>query len=214
MPKARVLLADDHALMAEGMARLLSAEYEIVGISRNGRALLSDALRLNPDIVSMDIAMPELNGIEAALQLARIAPRIKVIFVTQQIDLQYLRAAFRTGALGYVAKQSVTEELLTAFRRVLAGRRYITPLLAEQSPNLVHELQRNPDKLFTDALTPRQREVLQLVAEGKTVREISAALNISPKTVEFHKNGLMNELGLRTTADLTRYALANHIITL
>lgn len=214
MPKARVLIADDHALMAEGMARLLSTEYEIVGISMNGRALLSDALRLNPDIVSMDIAMPELNGIEAALQLARIAPRIKVIFVTQQVDLQYLRAAFRTGALGYVAKQSATEELLTAFRRVLAGRRYITPLLAEQSPNLVHELQRNPDKFFTDALTPRQREVLQLVAEGKTVREISAALNISPKTVEFHKNGLMNELGLRTTADLTRYALANHIITM
>ena len=214
MARARVLIADDHALMAEGMARLLSTEYEIVGISMNGRAVLSDSLRLNPDIVAMDIGMPELNGIEAAVQLARIAPRIKVIFVTQQIDLQYLRAAFRTGALGYVAKQSATEELLTAFRRVLAGRRYITPLLAEQSPNLVHELQRNPDKFFTDALTPRQREVLQLVAEGKTVREISAALNISPKTVEFHKNGLMNELGLRTTADLTRYALANHIITL
>lgn len=214
MARVRVLIADDHALMAEGMARLLSTEYEIVGISMNGRALLSDALHLNPDIVSLDIAMPELNGIEAALQLARIAPRIKVIFVTQQIDLQYLRAAFRAGARGYVAKQSATEELLTAFRRVLAGRRYITPLLAEQAPNLVHELQRNPDKFFTDALTPRQREVLQLVAEGKTVREISAALNISPKTVEFHKNGLMNELGLRTTADLTRYALANHIITL
>ena len=214
MARVRVLIADDHALVAEGMARLLSTEYDIAGISMNGRALLSDALRLNPDIVCMDIAMPELNGIEAALQLARIAPRIKVIVVTQQIDLQYLRAAFRAGARGYVAKQSATEELLTAFRRVLAGRRYITPLLAEQAPNLVHELQRNPDKFFTDALTPRQREVLQLVAEGKTVREISAALNISPKTVEFHKNGLMNELGLRTTADLTRYALANHIIAL
>lgn len=214
MARVRVLIADDHALVAEGMARLLSTEYDIAGISMHGRALLSDALRLNPDIVCMDIAMPELNGIEAALQLARIAPRIKVIVVTQQIDLQYLRAAFRAGAHGYVAKQSATEELLTAFRRVLAGRRYITPLLAEQAPNLVHELQSNPDKFFTDALTPRQREVLQLVAEGKTVREISAALNISPKTVEFHKNGLMNELGLRTTADLTRYALANHIIAL
>ena len=212
MAKPRVLIADDHALVAEGLARLLSSEYEIVGISSNGRSLLTDATRLNPDVVCLDIAMPVLNGIEAALQLARIAPRIKIVFVTQQIDLQYLRAAFRTGARAYVAKQSAAEELLTALRKVLDGRRYITPILEKQSPDLIHDLQRNPGKVFTDALTPRQREVLQLVAEGKTVREISAALNISPKTVEFHKNGLMNELGLRTTADLTRYALINRIV--
>jgi DNA-binding NarL/FixJ family response regulator len=212
MAKARVLITDDHALVAEGLARILSAEYEVVGISSNGRELLADAIRLNPDVVCLDIAMPELNGIEAAMQLARIAPRIKIVFVTQQIDLQYLRAAFRAGGRGYVAKQSASQEMLNALRKVLAGLHYISPLMAKKWPNLVHELQRNPTKFFTDALTPRQREVLQLVAEGKTVREISTALKISPKTVEFHKNGLMNELGLRTTADLTRYALANHII--
>jgi len=212
MAKARVLITDDHALVAEGLARILSAEYDVVGISPNGRALLDDAMRLNPDVVCLDIAMPELNGIEAAMQLARTAPRIKIVFVTQQIDLQYLRAAFRAGARAYVAKQSASQEMLEALRRVLDGRRYISPLMAKEWPNLVHELQRNPAKFFTDALTPRQREVLQLVAEGKTVREISLVLKISPKTVEFHKNGLMNELGLRTTADLTRYALANHII--
>lgn len=212
MPKARILIADDHALVAEGLAKLLAAEYEVVGISRNGRALLDDVKRLNPDVICLDIGMPELNGIEAATQLASIAPRAKLVFITQQVDLQYLRAAFRAGARAYVAKQSASDELRAALHRVLAGKHYITPLLAEQSPNLVHELQRNPAKFFTDALTPRQREVLQLVAEGKTVREISATLRISPKTVEFHKNGLMNELGLRTTADLTRYALANRII--
>jgi DNA-binding NarL/FixJ family response regulator len=111
-----------------------------------------------------------------------------------------------------VAKQSASQEMLAALRQVLAGGHYISPLMAKEWPDLVYELQRNPTKFFSDALTPRQREVLQLVAEGKTVREISTALKISPKTVEFHKNGLMNELGLRTTADLTRYALTNRII--
>jgi DNA-binding NarL/FixJ family response regulator len=211
MDKPRVLIADDHALFAEGMARLLAADYDVVGISSNGRVLLDDALRLNPDLICIDVAMPELNGIEAAKQLAKIAPRAKTVIVTQQVDLHYLRAAFHAGARAYVAKQSACDELLEALRRVSRGGDYITPLLTERWPNLLFDLRSNPDKFFSGTLTPRQREVLQLVAEGKSVREISAALNISPKTVEFHKNGIMSELGIRTTAGLTRYALENHI---
>ncbi len=211
-PKKRVLVVDDHILVADGLVRILSADYDVVGISPTGRALLEDIERLPADVVCLDIGMPDMNGIEVAERLLKVSPRTKVIFVTQHVDLQYLRAAFRAGAKGYVAKQSATSELLNAIQKVLAGGIYVTPILVEAAPNQVHELIHHPAKFFTRTLTPRQREVLQLVAEGKTNREISEKLNISQKTVEFHKNGLMNELGLHTTADLTRYALNNHVI--
>ena len=204
----RVLIADDHALVAEGLSRLLQTEYEVVGIAVNGRALVADAARLRPDLAVLDIGMPELNGIEAARQINRIDANMRMVFVTQQVDLEYLRAALRTGALGYVAKQSASQELLTAMRMALLGRRYITPLLAD-----AYQRSSGPGSSHADeVLTPRQREVLQMVAEGRTVKEISANLQISPKTVEFHKHALMNELGLRTTAELTRYALSQRIV--
>jgi DNA-binding NarL/FixJ family response regulator len=211
MPKRRVLIADDHALVAEGLKSLLLEKYDVVGISPNGRRLLADAAILKPDVVVMDVGMPELNGIDAAVQLSKLLPAVKIVFVTQQIDIQYLRAAFRAGAVGYVAKQSATSELLIAISNALVGKIYVTPLLKYAIPNASLKELRQPMDVFTKELTLRQREVLQLVAEGKTIKEISAALQISPKTVEFHKNALMNEIGLRTTADLTRYAISKGI---
>jgi DNA-binding NarL/FixJ family response regulator len=213
MSKARVLIADDHALVAEGLSSLLAGKYQIVGISPNGRQLLADAAELKPDVIVLDIGMPELNGIEAAVQLRKTLPTAKLVFVTQQVDVQYLRAAFRAGGAAYVAKQSATQELLTAMERALTGEVYVTPLLKDALPNISLEELRQTTDVFARELTPRQREVLQLVAEGKTIKEISAALKISPKTVEFHKNALMNEIGLRTTADLTRYAISRGVIS-
>lgn len=213
MPKPRVLIADDHALVAAGLGSLLAEHYDVVGFSTNGRRLLVDAAIHKPDVVVLDIGMPELNGIDAAHQLGKLVPQAKLVFVTQQIDVQYLRAAFRAGGVGYVAKQSATQELLTAIERAIAGKIYVTPLLKDALPDLSLRDLRQSSDVFAKELTPRQREVLQLVAEGKTIKEISAALAISPKTVEFHKNALMNEIGLRTTAELTRYAISRGIIT-
>jgi DNA-binding NarL/FixJ family response regulator len=206
------LIADDHALVAEGLRSLLSETYDVVGISQNGRRLLDDAILLRPDVIVLDVGMPELNGIDAAVQLCKLVPAAKLVFVTQQIDVQYLRAAFRAGAVCYVAKQSATQELLIAIQRAIQGKVYITPLLKDSFPNLSLKELRQPTDVFAKELTPRQRQVLQLVAEGKTIKEISAALQISSKTVEFHKNALMNEIGLRTTADLTRYAISRGIV--
>lgn len=212
--RTRVLIADDHALLAEGVAGLLEPEFDIVGIALDGRQLLAEAERLRPDVITMDIGMPLLNGLEAAQQLTKRLPRTRVVFVTQQIDLQSLRAAFAAGASGFVSKQSASTELVAAVRKAVLGRTYITPLLADKDPLLKAPAAGRPTaRPFDDPLTARQREVLQLVAEGRTTRFISETLNISPKTVEFHKASMMAALGLRTTADLIRYALSRGIVT-
>lgn len=213
MPK-RLLLADDHALMLEGLSRLLAGEFEIVGTAADGRALVSEAERLRPDVVVLDIGMPELNGIEAARRLSKLLPATKIVFVTQQLDPAYVHAAFAAGAKAYVAKQSAAKELVDAIRRALYDRYYVTPLVGDKAKEMSHLGSfKNPSEIFGASLTPRQREVLQLVAEGKTTKEISSALNISPKTVEFHRNSLMDELGVRTTAELTRYAISHGIVS-
>ncbi|KAA6458291.1 response regulator transcription factor [Acidobacteria bacterium AB60] len=205
----RLLLADDHAMILEGLARLLANEFEIVGTAPDGRKLLAEAERLQPDVIVLDVGMPELNGIEAARRLSKMLPSAKLVFISQQLDPAYLHAAFSAGAKAYVAKQSAANELVQAIRSALKDRYYVTPLVA-QDPRLGSST--NPAEMFGAELTPRQREVLQLVAEGKSTKEISVALNISPKTVEFHRNSLMDELGVRTTAELTRYALSRGII--
>lgn len=213
MIRPRILIADDHALMAEGIASLLRAEYEIIGISHDGRQLIADAEYLRPDLITLDIGMPRLNGIEAARHLLKILPRVKLVVVTQAVDLRYLRAALQAGATGFVAKQSASDELLMAVRKALLGRTYITPLLAESYEALEHSHRGTGPERSENPLTPRQREVLQMIAEGSSAREISEALNISRKTVEFHKSAIMTVLGLRTTAELTRYALAQGIVS-
>ena len=211
----RLLIADDHLLMLEGLARLLASEFEIVGTVSNGRALLTEAERLRPDVIVIDIGMPEMNGIEAARRLAKSLPSAKLVIVTQQLDPAYLHAAFSAGAKAYVAKQSAGRELVQAIRAALRDSYYVTPLAGEEATNMLAlDPKRNPAGMFGARLTPRQREVLQLVAEGKTTKQISAVLNISPKTVEFHRNSLMEELGVRTTAELTRYAITRGIVTI
>ena len=213
--RKQLLIADDHALMLDGLTRLLSLDFDIVGTATDGRKLIEAALTLRPDLIVLDIGMPELNGIEAARQLSEKLPATHLVVVTQQLDPDYLRAAFQAGVHGYVAKQSASTELLLAIHLVLRGGYYITPLLPTPEVNGRMHLNpgANPSDLFGVDLTARQREVLQLIAEGRSTKEISSSLRISTKTVEFHKSGLMNELGVRTTAELTRYALSKGIIT-
>ncbi len=211
--RKRLILGDDHALMLEGLTRLLAGEFDIVGTATDGRSVVSEAERLKPDVIVLDIGMPELNGIEATRQVARSLPSAKVVIITQQLDPAYVHAAFTAGAGAYVAKQSASTELVEAIRSVLRGHYYVTPLVGKRAAELAAlNPSRNPSEFFGGGLTPRQREVLQLVAEGKTTKEISAALHISPKTVEFHRNSLMDELGVRTTAELTRYAVSRGIV--
>ena len=210
----RVLIAEDHTLVREGLRLLLAGELDVVGAVEDGRALLSEAERLRPDVILLDISMPLLNGLDAARQLASLSPASKLIFVTMHADPAYVRQAFHAGAKGYVVKSSASVELTAAIQEVLAGRRYISPLPGEDLRELLSGemgASQGPSEL-ADVLTPRQREILQLVAEGRTAREIAALLTISRKTVEFHKASIMRLLGLRTTAELTRYALSRGII--
>ena len=208
MTKPRVLLADDHSLVLEGFRRILQDRCELVGMVEDGRALLEKAQKEKPDIVIIDISMPLLNGIDAATQLLKLHPLIKVIFVTMHVDAEYVRSAFEAGASGYLLKRSAVDELEQAIRMVLAGHKYITPLIAKD----LLEVLLIPTAKKEKRLTFRQREVLQLLAEGRTVKDIAVLLNISTRTVEFHKAQLMEQLGLRTTADLIKYALTHGVV--
>ena len=210
---SRLLIADDHELMLAGISQMLAPEFEIVGVTRDGRSLVTEAERLKPEIIVLDIGMPELNGIEATRQIMATLPETRIIVLTQQLSPNHVRAAFNAGARGFVAKQAAATELLDAVRASMRGHFYVTPMAVprDRSHAVRGAMETNPAELFGDALTPRQREVLGLVAQGKSAKEIAVALSISVKTVDFHKGILMDELGLRTTAELTRYALANGI---
>ena len=210
--RPRLLIADDHPLILEGIRRVLENDFEIAGLAGDGHTLVAAAGRIQPDMVLLDIAMPLLNGIEAARQLKEVAPRARLIFITQHEERSYIQAAFRAGASAYVTKRSVVTDLRIALKEALAGHFFITRHLLQNMPEVMLNPSRNPGDLFGSSLTPRQREVLQLVAEGKSAKEIAEILKISPKTVEFHKSVIMDELGMRTTAELTRFAIANGIV--
>ena len=211
--RPRVLLCEDHTLVREGLRQLLAGSLDVVGALEDGRALLLAAEQLKPDVVLLDITMPQLNGFDAARQLARVSPASKVVFVTIHADPAYVREAFRAGATGYVVKTAACADLLAAVTAVLSGQRYLSPELTAAHADLLTGDQAGPQPgKLSDTLTSRQREVLQLVAEGRTAREIAGILNISRKTVEFHKASIMRLLGLRTTAELTRYALEHGIV--
>lgn len=212
MPKPRLLLADDHELLLDGLRRVLEADYDLIGAVGDGRAAVAAYEQLQPDLLLLDIALPLLNGIEAARQVRRLAPDARILFVTMQTDRVYVEEAFRAGGSGYVLKQAAASELVVAIRTVLRGRRYVSPHVAEKIGVADLDLADDPSRLFGAQLTPRQREVLQLIAEGKSLKEIGNLLNISVRTVEFHKNGLMQVLGFRTTAELTRYAVDHGIV--
>jgi DNA-binding NarL/FixJ family response regulator len=211
MGKARLLLVDDHALFLDGMRKLLEPDFELVGSVGDGRSAVDAFERLQPDLVLMDIGLPLLNGIEAARQVKRNFPGAAILFVTMQTDRIYVQEAFRAGGSGYVLKQAAARELVEAIRTVLAHRFYVSPMIEAKTGALALDSANSPADLFGGQLTPRQREVLQLVAEGKSMKEIATILKISVRTVEFHKNGIMQELGFRTTAELTRYAFEHGI---
>ena len=210
--RPRLLLADDHTLLLEGIRLMLEPEFELVGSVEDGQALLAAAKTLKPDVILLDISMPVLNGIDAARRLRKLLPSAKLIFLTMHADPDYVAEAFRVGAMGYLLKRAAASELLTAIRAVVKGRHYVSPLVTRNAlQSLISPP--GPEGKLSDRLTPRQREVLQLVAEGRSRKEIAAILNISVKTVEFHKATLMRELNLGTAADFTRYAIEHGIIT-
>jgi DNA-binding NarL/FixJ family response regulator len=204
--KPRVLIADDHRLVVEGLAKIVEGECELVGVVANGREVVAVALEKEPDVILLDITMPLLNGIEAGRQIKREKPNIKIIFVTMQLNRDYVREAFEAGGSGYVLKQAAASELMMAIHEVQEGRFFLSPMVSERYLDNELPAGQSPVKLFS-CLTSRQREVLQLVAEGKPAKEIAALLYISVKTVEFHKKHLLNELNLRNTPELIRYAV-------
>ena len=213
MKKFRLLMADDHTLVLEGLKRILEADFDLVGMAENGRELVRLADELKPDVVLVDISMPLLNGIDATRQLLRHSPQAKVIFVTMHADADYVAEAFRAGASGYLLKRSAASELVTAIHEVMKGRYYVTPLVTREALSPLFGAVPETRKL-SSTLTSRQREVLQLVAEGRSVKEIAAILRVSAKTVEFHKSALMDRLGIHTTAELTRYAIEHGLIAI
>ena len=208
--RPRVLLADDHKIVSEGLRSLLEPDYELVGTVEDGRALVAAAEKLSPDVIVADISMPLLNGIEAARQLKKANSRAKIVFLTMHPDVTYATRAFEAGASGYVLKHSAASELLTAIREALKGRLYVTPMIAKDVLQFFMDRPQEPRKDDIE-LTPRQREVLQLVVEGRSAKEIASILHISTRTVEFHKYRMMEELGLRTNAELIQYAIKHHL---
>ena len=204
MKTPRVLLADDHALMLDGFSNLLQPQYAVVGTVEDGRALVDAAVRLSPDLIILDITMPILNGIDAAREIRKRLPQVKLLFVTMHTSPTYLQAALEAGADGYALKSSGRNEILAAVEKVLAGSRYITPGIGGDGLDRSEDPQRAAASL---RLTARERQILQLTAEGKSRKEVAHTLGISEKTVAFHKDNLKRKLGLRSTAQLTRYAL-------
>jgi DNA-binding NarL/FixJ family response regulator len=206
MSMARVLIADDHKIMVEGLKKLLSPEFEIAGAVEDGRELVKAAERLRPDVIVADISMPHLNGIEAVRQIKKVHEEIKVVFLTMLPDVVYAANAFKAGASGYVLKHSAPDELVAAIQAALQGKTYVTPLIAGKLLQ-AYEKGASGQGESLSRLSSRQREVLQLLAEGHSVKEIAAILNVSAKTVEYHKYQMMEDLGIRTLAELIRYAV-------
>jgi DNA-binding NarL/FixJ family response regulator len=205
MNRPKILLADDHVLLAQALEHLLQAEFDVVGTVADGRALLKAADELSPDVVVVDIGMPLLNGLDAGEQLKALHPGIKVIFLTQNREPRFAVEAFRRQASGYLLKDSAASELTTAIREALRGNTYISPSIAK---GMIEELAGAEGSHVTlRALSAREREVLQLLAEGKSMKEVAAVLDISPRTVEFHKYRIMELLRVKTNAELVQQAI-------
>jgi DNA-binding NarL/FixJ family response regulator len=209
MERPRVLLADDHALLLGAFEKLLSGECDIVGQASDGREVVAAAERLKPDVVVLDISMPLLNGLEAGRQIKRRLRDVKLVFLTMNEDADLAAEAFRSGASAYLLKRSAASELATSIREVMQGRSYITPLI---TADLVDSLLRVDEHKDSPELTPRQREVLQLLAEGRSMKEVASVLNLTPRTVAFHKYRMMEQLRVKSTAELVQYAVRHHIV--
>ncbi len=210
MSRTKVLLADDHTLLLEAFKGLLESEFDVVGTVGDGRALVERVRTLRPDVVVVDITMPLMNGLEAARQIHEMSPRPRLIFLTMNPDPAVANEAFQAGALGYLLKTSAASELTTAIRSVARGLKYITPAMKRK---LQEEFIKNPSgEKISRALTGRQREVLQLLVEGRPMKEAAAILNVAPRTVAYHKYKMMAQLGLRSSAELIHYAFNNNVI--
>jgi len=217
MTKPRILIADDHSIVLAGLCKLVEAdgEGEVVGTAEDGRALVEEAQKLRPDIILLDISMPLLNGLDAARQIRKLVPECKLIMLTMHATPTYAAEAFKAGVSGYLIKRSAASELKHAIQAVLRGQHYMTPLITKDVlDSALHPPEGNARKRPPSTLTPRQREVLQLVAEGKGTKDIASLLKISVKTVEFHKFRIMDELDLHSTAELTKYAIAEGLVGL
>jgi DNA-binding NarL/FixJ family response regulator len=209
MAKPRVILADDHTLLVEAFEKLLSPECEIVAKVADGRALIAAVQEHHPDLVVLDVSMPLLNGLDAARQIKQIDRSVRLVFVTMNEDPDLAAEAFRAGGAAYLLKRSAGSELLTAIREAMKHRSYVTPLVTEGMLGaLMHA---SPDS-GPRQLTARQREVLQLLAEGKSMKEVGSILNVTPRTVAFHKYRMMEQLKIKTNAELIQYAIRHNLI--
>jgi len=205
----RVLLADDHTLLLGAFEKLLSPECEIVGSVSDGRSLVVEAQRLKPDVVVLDIGMPLLNGLDAGRQIKQLQKGVRLVFVTMNEDSDLAAEAFRAGASAYLLKRSAASELLVAIREVMKGRSYVTPLITQ---GLVGSFLDAAKQKPSHDLTPRQREVLQLLAEGHSMKQVAALLNVTARTVAFHKYRMMEQLNIRSSAELIQFAIRHHIV--
>jgi DNA-binding NarL/FixJ family response regulator len=200
MSRVRLLLADDHRMFAQGLQSLLQDEFDLLGIVNNGEDLVEVARQLNPEVIIVDISMPVVNGFDAVRRIKKGGTAAKIIFLTMHDDEALIAEAFRCGGLGYVLKQAAGEELVTAIREVARGNKYVTPLVSSKATVSTEVLQKA-------SITPRQREVLELISRGLTMKEIAAQLDISTRTAESHKYEMMQSLGVDSTAELIKYAL-------
>ena len=209
--RPRILIADDHTLVADLCRQLLETEFEVVGTVNNGRALVRAAVELKPDVIVVDVAMPILNGLDAGQQVKENCPAVKLVFLTMNSDIELAAEAFRRGASGYLLKTCAASEMVTAVHEVLRGRSYMSKTLRRDDVNY---LRRTETRLVeeNERLTERQREVLQLLAEGKVMKEIADILNMTTRTVAFHKYRMMEALGAKSNAELVRYAVRHHIV--
>jgi DNA-binding NarL/FixJ family response regulator len=214
--KPQVIVAEDHRLVAEGLVKILEKEYSVVATPTDGRNFIEAIKKLRPDLALVDISLPLLNGLDACRHVKKSCPEVKIIVLTMHAEQHFVSEAFRVGVEGYVLKTSVTDELLFAAKEVLRGGTYISPMVAHDLVNQVSEpstelpRQLNPTTPVT--LSLRQREVLQLVAEGKSNKEIAATINVTVKTIEFHKARISKELGVHTKAELTKQAISLGLI--
>ena len=209
--RSRILIADDHNLVAELCKRLLEKEFDVVGMVGDGRALVRAAVDLKPDVVVIDIAMPILNGLDAGRQLKEILPAIKLVYLTMNPDVEVAAEAFRRGASGYLLKTCAAADIVLAVRDVLRGKSYLSPALSRDSIDFLRRQEKElPEE--ADLLTGRQREVLQLLAEGKVMKEVGDILNMTTRTVAYHKYRMMEVLGAKSNAELVKYAIRNHMV--
>ena len=208
--RPRILLADDHAMVTESLRSLLAEKgHDVVGVVSDGRALIAAALKLRPDVVILDMGMPLMNGFDAAVRLKQLLPKVKIVFLTMKDDPNLAAAVLSLGPLGYVLKHSAASELLTAIAEVWRGKPYVTPRLNPENW-AVREARAHQ---FAKDLTLRQREVLQLLAEGRPMKEVGSILNVSEKTVMFHKYHIMRSFNLKSNTDLVLLALKENLIS-